>query len=75
MPQLSWSPSSSAGAGGGSGGGDDFSKDNNRHRLLPEPPEELVNAVHAQYVEALCDLFHRHKHRLPGWEERELVVI
>lgn len=37
--------------------------------------DQLVDALHAQYVEALCALYHRHKWRVPGWENRELVIV
>lgn len=41
--------------------------------LIPEPTEEEVDKVHAQYIERLRDLYERHAAKC-GWENKELII-
>lgn len=40
-----------------------------------DPSREYVDAVHAQVVEAVQQLYNKHRHVLPGWESRDLTIV
>ena len=39
------------------------------------PSKQYVDEIHAQVVEALKQLYYKHRHVLPGWEHRELAIL
>jgi hypothetical protein len=44
-------------------------------KQIDNPSREEVDEVHQRFTVALVELFNRHKHLMPGWHEKELLVV
>lgn len=38
------------------------------------PSQAYVDEIHAKVIKSLVDNYELHRHLLPGWEERPLIV-
>ena len=39
---------------------------------IKDPPQEMVDEYHERYVAAVKALYYKHRHRVPGYEKKEL---
>ena len=42
---------------------------------IDTPSQEEVDEVHQRFKTALKELFDNHKHLMPGWEAKELLIV
>ncbi len=42
---------------------------------IATPSQEEVDEVHQRFKTALKELFDNHKHLMPGWEAKELLIV
>lgn len=38
------------------------------------PSDAYVNEIHAKVVKSLVDNYNLHRHLIPGWEDKELIL-
>ena len=42
---------------------------------IESPSQEQVDEVHQRFKAALKELFDSHKHLMPGWDAKELLIV
>ena len=42
---------------------------------IESPSQEEVDEVHQRFKAALKELFDSHKHLMPGWDVKELLIV
>lgn len=44
-------------------------------KQVDSPSQEDVNEVHQRFKTAIRALFDEHKHLMPGWSAKELLIV